>query len=309
MNYDAIIVGAGPAGLTAGKVLAQEKYGVLLLEKESFGGQPMSVEWIEDYPRAGERIPGPMLASRLVEEAQAAGVHLEQGAVIEIESYSGFRSVRCEDGKAYTASVVILAGGLHPRKLGLPVEQSYQGKGLIHCAMCDAGLYKGRTVAICGGGNAALTEALYLAHHASKVIVAEARERLTATSALEARARANPKIEIRCGETVVGIAGGEYVSGIEVRNAASGRQEILDAYGVLVRVGFEPATDYLEGAVALDDGGYIEVNERCATEESGILAAGDIRRGSARRVASAVDDGTMAAATARRMLMELKQEA
>jgi thioredoxin reductase (NADPH) len=307
MDYDAIVIGGGPAGLSAGIALAQAKCRVLLLEKESFGGPIINLEWIHGYPRPGEKIAGAKLASEFVSQAEQAGVEMELAEVIEIAAYSGCLSVTCADGRAYTSSVVIHAGGLHSRKLGIPGEDQFQGKGMIHCAMCDAGLYRDKVVAVCGGGNAGLVEALYLARFASKVMVIEAQPALSARPALQERARADAKLEIRCGEKPVAIAGNDGVTGVLVENLASGKSEQLAAYGVLVHVGYAPTTGYLEGAIALDDSGYVAVNERFETDVPGAFAAGDIRSGAPRQVAVAVADGKAAAAGALKMLDSLRQ--
>ena len=307
MDYDAIIIGGGPAGLSAGTQLAQAKRHVLLLEKESFGGPIINIEWINGYPRPGEKIAGAKLASEMVTQAGQAGVEMELAEVIEIAPYSGCLSVTCADGRAYTCLVVIHAGGLNSRKLGVPGEEQYQGKGMIHCAMCDAGLYRDRVVAVCGGGNAGLIEAMYLAKFAAKVLVIEARPDLSARPVLQERARADAKLEIRCGEKPVAILGNGGVTGVLVENPATGRKEPLAVYGVLVHVGYEPATGYLEGVLALDDSGYIAVNERFETDVPGAFAAGDIRSGAPRQVAAAVADGKAAAAGALAILESLTQ--
>jgi glycine/D-amino acid oxidase-like deaminating enzyme len=194
MDYDAIVIGGGPAGLSAGTELAQGKYRVLLLEKESFGGPIINVEWINGYPHPGEKLAGAVLASELMKQAEQSGVEMELAEVVEIEPYSGCISVVGADGKAYTSSVVICAGGLHSRKLDVPGEDTFQGKGMIHCAMCDAGLYRDQVVAVCGGGDAGLIEALYLARFASKVFVVEAGAQLAAKPVLQARALADAKL-------------------------------------------------------------------------------------------------------------------
>jgi thioredoxin reductase (NADPH) len=307
MDYDAIVIGGGPAGLSAGIELAQAKCRVLLLEKESFGGPIINIEWINGYPRPGEKVAGAKLASDLVTRAGQAGVEMELAEAIEIAAYSGCLSVTCADGRAYTSSVVIHAGGLNSRKLGIPGEDQFQGKGMIHCAMCDAGLYRDRIVAVCGGGNAGLIEAMYLARFASRVLVIEAQPDLSARPALQERARADAKLEIRCGEKPVAILGDGGVSGLLVENAATGKKERLAVYGVLVHVGYEPATGCLEGVLALDDAGYIAVNERFETGIPGAFAAGDIRSGSPRQVAAAVADGKAAAAGALAILESLEQ--
>jgi len=307
MDYDAIVIGAGPAGLTAGIELAQGKHPVLVLEKESFGGPIINVEWIHGYPRPGDRIAGAMLASELVKRAEEAGVAMELAEVIELAPYSGCLSVTCADGRAYTSSVVIHAGGLESRKLGVPGEEQFQGKGMIHCALCDAGLYRDRVVAVCGGGDAGVIEALYLARFASRVVVVEAQPLLSAKPGLRERALADAKLEIRCGEKPVAILGNDGVTGLLVENPATGRKEELAAYGVLVHVGYQPASSYLEGVLALDDSGHIVVNDRFETDVAGAFAAGDIRSGSPRQVAAAIADGKAAAAGARKILESLQQ--
>ncbi|MGP1677826.1 MAG: NAD(P)/FAD-dependent oxidoreductase [Burkholderiales bacterium] len=308
MDYDAIIVGGGPAGLTAGRHLAQAGFRVLLLDKESFGGQMINLEWVVNYPRSDDRVAGITLASEMVNAAKKSGVRMEQREVVDIERYSACKSVACADGKAYTCSVVILAGGLTSKKLAVPGEEQFQGKGMIHCALCDASLFSNRVVAVCGAGDAGIIEALLLAKYASKVLVIEAEPDLSAKPILRERARAHPKIEIRCGEKAVEIVGDKFVTGLRVANAATGRKELLGVEGVLVHVGFEPVTGYLQSTLALDDLNYVVVNAQCETDVPGIIAAGDIRRGSPRRVAAAVSDGTAAAIAAQRLLQEMKQE-
>ena len=295
LNYDAIVVGAGPAGLSAASALADARLGVLLLDAESFGGPILNIEWIHDYPKPGEKIAGAMLASALVNRAESAGVEMTLGQVVEIEAYSGCIAVTCADGSAHTSSAVVVAGGLRSKKLGVPGEERYQGKGMIHCALCDAGLYRDRVVAVCGGGDAGLIEALYLARFAAKVIVVEAQPQLSAKPALRQSALADGRLEIRCGERPVEVLGNGGVSGLVIEEAASGRRETLDVYGVLVHVGYEPATGYLQGVTALDDSGRVVVNERLEAELPGILAAGDLRSGSPRTVAAAIADGEAAA--------------
>jgi thioredoxin reductase (NADPH) len=308
MEYDAIIIGGGPAGLSAGIQLAQGNYNVLLVEKESFGGPIINVEWINGYPQPSDKVAGALLASKMVGQVEQAGVTMELAEVVEIAPYSGCISVTCADGRAYTSSVVIHAGGLHSRKLGVPGEDQFQGKGMIHCAMCDAGLYRDKVVAVCGGGDAGLIEAMYLARFASRVVVIEAQPRLSAKPGLQERALANAKLAIRYGEKPVAIIGAEGVAGLLVENLATGRKEPLAVYGVLVHVGYEPTTGYLEGVLTLDDAGHIVVNDQFETDVPGTFAAGDIRSGSPRQVAAAVADGKAAATGALKILQSLKRD-
>lgn len=299
MDYEVIIIGGGPAGLAAAAELAKAKRRVLLIDRESFGGQVGKLEWIENYPQPGTRVEGPKLANALVDAA--AGVQMELNEVIEIESYSGCRSVTCSDGKAYTAPVVIVAGGLIPRPLGIPGEEKFQGKGMIHCAFCDGGLYTNKAVAVCGGGDAGIMEALYLARFASTVHVIEKEPQLSAAPALQQRARENARLDLRLGQMPTAISGGDFVTGIEVVDTG-GAKAMLDVYGVLVYAGFDPVTQYLESVIELADNGHIKVDDDGRTDAEGILAAGNIRGGLPRTVSSSISDGRIAATTALKIL-------
>src|SRR5512136_2807352 len=197
-DYDAIIIGSGPAGLTAAIYLARARYRILVLEKEQFGGKTMSIEWIENYPGFSEGISGPNLASQMIEQAIKAGAELEIAEVTGVHMDSDFLFVNCMDGRSYSATVVITAAGSKPRRLGVPGEVKFEGKGLIHCALCDGGQFTNQVVAVCGGGDAGITEALYMAKLASKVILIEAMPRCTGTAILQERMAENPKIELRC---------------------------------------------------------------------------------------------------------------
>lgn len=301
MDYDCVVVGAGPAGLAAAIDLAEAKFRVLVLDSESFGGPILNIEWIDGYPAPGKRISGAMLASEFVNRAERAGVELQLGRVGEIEAYSGCVSVSRTDGGAHTCSVLILAGGLRAKKLGIPGEDSFEGRGMIHCAMCDAGLYRGRVVAVCGAGNAGLIEAEFLARFCSKVIVLEAQARPTAEASLQEAVIANPRIELRCETTPVEVVGDSGVTGLVIRNPG-GNTETLDLYGVLVHVGYEPHTDFLQGVIQLDASGHAVVDERSETSLAGVFAAGDLRSGAPRTVAASIADGKVAARSAAELL-------
>ena len=301
-DYDVIIIGGGPAGLTAGIYLTRGGYRVLLLEKDAFGGQLKNIEWIENYPGFAEGIAGPQLASQMINQAIRFGVQLELAEVVGIESFSSTRLVNCADGKGYTCAAVVVAGGARPKKLGVPGEDMFQNKGVIHCALCDGGQFVDRVVAVCGGGDTGVTEALYMAKLASKVVLFEAMPELTASAILKERALKEPKLEVRCNEKVLQIIGDEKVKAVEVAQTVTDKKETLRVDGVLVHVGIEPNTEYLDGTVPLDEAGEIMVNNKLETEIPSIVAAGDIRSGSPWQVAAAVGDGTIAAITIQRFL-------
>jgi thioredoxin reductase (NADPH) len=303
-DYDAVIIGGGPAGLAAGLYLSRARRKTLLLEKESFGGPIKNVEWIENYPGFPEGIAGAQLASLMVDQSTKYGLKLEQGEVGGIELFSSCRVVTCRGGKSYTTTVIIIAGGSRPKKLGVPGEDKFQGKGIIHCAFCDGGEFTNRAVAVCGGGDTGLTDALYMTKFASKVFLIEAMPALSASAILQERASANPKLEILCGEKVDSVIGNGHVEALELTEMTSNRKQTLKVEGVLVHVGIDPNTDYLKDIVPLDGQGQIIVNERMATEIPQIFAAGDIRSGSPGQVVTAVGDGATAAMRAERVLQE-----
>jgi len=302
-EWDAVIIGGGPAGLTAGLYLARGNWRTALLEKENVGGYIMNVEMIENYPGFAAGVPGSQLAMEMKDQAVQYGLQIEHGEVTGLRASPDQKWVTCADGTTYNAKAVIIAGGSVPKKLGVPGEDELRGRGVINCAFCDGGEFADRVVAVCGGGDAGITEALYLTRIASRVIVIEALPNLTATGVLRDRARSEPKLEVRCGQRVTRIVGQEQVEGIELVGAD--KPETLAVDGVLVHVGVDPATDYLAGVVPLDGQRQVIVNGWMETAVPGVFAAGDIRSGSPRQVSAAVGDGATAGLAAQRYLQKL----
>jgi thioredoxin reductase (NADPH) len=304
-DWDAIIIGGGPAGLTAGLYLCRGNWRTLLIEKESVGGYIMNVETIENYPGFPDGVIGSELAMEMKNQATKYGLKIERGEVMAVQASPNQKIVTCTDGNSYTASAVIIAGGSVHKKLGVPGEENFQGNGVIYCGFCDGGQFYDQVLAVCGGGDAGIIEALYMTNIASKVIVIEVLPELTATAILQDRARENPKIEIRCGVKVSAIIGDEQVTGIEITRE-SGEKETIPVDGVLVHVGLDPNTGYLEGSVPLDEQRQVKVNQSMETEIPGIYAAGDIRSDSPQQVSAAVGDGTIAGIAAQNFLQKLK---
>jgi thioredoxin reductase (NADPH) len=301
-DWDAVIIGGGPAGLTAALYLCRAGRRTLLLDKDTPGGYIRNIELIENYPGFTDGVSGARLAAGMVEQAKKYGLHTELAEVTGIEVFSGTRYVSCSRGQGFTTNVIIIAGGSKNKKLGVPGEAELAGKGVFECAFCDGGHYAGKVVAVCGGGDAGITEALYMAKIASKVVVIEATPALTATAVLVDRLTALANVEVRTGTMVTAITGRDSVEAIEL--SAGDKKEALKVDGVLVHIGLDPVTGYLEGIVPLDEHGQVIVNERMESEVPYILAAGDIRSGSPRQVVAAVGDGAVAAITAQRLLQE-----
>jgi thioredoxin reductase (NADPH) len=304
-DYDAVIVGGGPAGLTAGIYLSRAGWRTIVLEQESFGGYLKKIERIENYPGFAKGISGNDLAAEMVNQAQEYGVQLEPGEVANIEIFSRTRWVGCENGQGYTTAAVIIAGGCRQKKLGVPGEDLLLGKGVFSCALCDGGHFADKVVAICGGGDAGVTEALYMSRLASKVYLIETEANLTASAVLQDRVKENPKIEILCGTRVQEITGTTRVEGISCLQPSENKSITLDVEGILVHIGIDPNTTYLQEIVPLNEDERVEVHPDMESGVPYVFAAGDIRSGSPGQVATAVGDGATAAISAQRLLQEM----
>ena len=304
-DQDVVIIGGGPAGLTAGKILADRGLRVLLLEKEAFGGYLKKVENFFGHPDYPGGVSGPELAEQMINQAESAGVQMVYGEAVEIESYSSCQSVTCADGKNYTTAAVIIAGGRQPNELGVPGEVELLNRGVIHCVLCDVGLYHDKTVAVCGGGDAGISEALLLARHAAKVIVIEQGDALSAADELQKQAAANPKLEFLYQSTIEKITGAQVVETVEVKNLTSGAVTTIPVDGVVVDVGFVPDTAYLDGIIELDENARVLVDEDgLQSDVAGVFAIGDIRSNTSWNLIGAIRDGEKAAKVVTELLQD-----
>jgi len=301
-DYDVIIIGCGPAGLAAGIYAGRARLKVLLLGRETAGGQTRTVERVENYPGFPDGISGAKLGLEMMKQAMKYGLQFKLAEVEGIELQEDYKLIKAKIIRAgeatYLAKTVIIAGGANPRKLGVPGEKEFAGKGVSYCGVCDAPQFADRVVAVAGGGDAGLTEALYLTRLASEITVIEQMPQLTASKILQERALANPKIKICCGTRIEAIKGDDHVKELELLNVSTNETTTLPVGGILVRIGLVPNTSYLKGLLSLDSEGYILVNEKMETSIPGVFAAGDIRHASARQIATAVGDGVAAALSA-----------
>lgn len=302
LDWDVVIVGGGPAGLTAGLYLSRGRYRTLLMERESFGGQIKNVELLENFPGFSLGVAGSQLASEMVAQATKYGLQLEQAEVVGVELYSGCKCVQRADGVSYTAEAVVIAGGCQRSMLGVPGEAEFAGHGVSYCATCDGALFVDKPIAVVGGGNAAITEALELTKFATKVTVIHRRNELRATKILQEKAFANPKIEFLWDTVVEEVAGETSVNNIKVRNVKTREKSVLPVSGVFVDIGSKPNTDYLKDILTLDATGAIVTNDRMETNVPGVFAAGDIRSNSIRQAISATGDGAIAAVSIQSLL-------
>jgi thioredoxin reductase (NADPH) len=296
-EYDVIIIGGGPAGLSAGLYTSRSRLNTLLIEKGVVGGRITDAELIENYPGFAEGISGAELGQLMQKQAAKYGLKITIAEATGLELKKDKKVVKTTKGD-FATKAVIIASGSERGKLGVPGEKEVTGKGVSYCATCDGPLFRGKTVAVVGGGNAAISEALYLAKFASRVIVIHRRHQLRATRVLEEKARAEPKIEFLWDTVVEKIEGGDVVRQLKLRQVKTGQRSSLNVAGVFIAVGLKPSTDFLKGVLPMDEGGYIITNERMETEIPGILAAGDIRQNSPRQAITAAGDGATAAVNA-----------
>lgn len=305
-DYDVIIVGCGPAGLAAGLYASRGRLKVLLLGKEAAGGSIRGLEQVENYPGFPDGISGGKLGLEMMKQAMKYGLEFKLAEVKGIELQKDYKVVKAmvirAEEATYLAKAVIIAGGAHPKKLGVPGEDEFLGKGVSYCGVCDAPQFTERVAAVAGGGDAGLTEVLYLTRFASEITVIEQMPQLTASKILQERVLANQKIKICCGTEIKTIAGDDRVKELELFNVLTSERTILQVGGILIRIGLEPNTSYLKDLLSLDNEGFVSVNEELETSIPGIFAAGDIRHRSARQIATAVGDGVTAALSADRLI-------
>ena len=300
-SYDVVIIGAGPAGLAAAIYTSRNRLKTLLVDKQTIGGKLPDRELIENYPSYPEGISGAELATRMFEHASVYGAELEFDTVESIGVDGNRRIVRTLQ-EEYKTRAVIIAGGARNKKLLIPGEEEFGGRGVFYCATCYGPAFANKVVAVAGSGDSGLTEALCLAEYVKKVFILEALDRCGATKLLQERAFSNPKIEIRLNTRIEAVLGDERLTALTLDN--SGQMSTIEVDGLLVWIGMEPNTDYLRGTVELDKAGSVLVDYRMATPTSGIFAAGDIRHRSAMQVATAVGDGATAAIEAHRFMIE-----
>jgi thioredoxin reductase (NADPH) len=302
-EYEVIIIGGGPAGCTAGVYSARAGLRTLLLERGALGGQIANASLVENYPGFPQGIHGAELASLMQQQAERYEIDFATEEVTGLAREGSSLSVTTPD-VGYESKSVIVAAGSEYRKLQVPGESRLGGHGVSYCATCDGFFFRDRVVAVVGGGDTAITDALELSHHASKVYVVHRRDELRAGIALQQRAFAEPKLEFVWSSVVQEVVGDSSVHGLDLLNVKTGRRSVLDVDGVFVAVGVTPNSQAFSSLLECDADGYIVTDEKMATATPGVFAAGDIRRNSPRQVSTAVGDGATAALSAFRHLRE-----
>lgn len=297
-DYQVIIIGGGVAGLTAGIYASRAQLKTILLEAMIPSGQAYLTELVENYPGFPEGISGKELVERMTQQALRFGLKIEQFTPVEGIETKGDRHLVFAGGKEFSAEAIIIATGAQWNKLGVPGEEEFVGKGISYCATCDGAFFKDQVVAVVGGGDTAIEEALYLSRVASKVYVIHRRDQLRAQKILQQRARQEPKISFVWNSVIKEVQGEGILSSLRLANIQDKNESILPVSGLFVAIGQRPNTEFLRGLLALDEKGYIITDESCATSIPGIFAAGDVRHKELRQIATAIADGAIAAVAA-----------
>ncbi len=305
--YDVTIIGGGPAGLAAGIYSARAALNTLLLEKGMPGGLAASTEFIENYPGFAEGAGGPELMMQMDAQARRFGTEVQSATAERIEAGEGYFTIHTDEG-VITTKTIILATGAQSKKLNIPGEEEFHGRGVSYCATCDGAFFRDKEVAVIGGGNSAIEEALYLTKFASKVHILHRRGELRATKILQQRALEHEKIVMHWHSVVESISGQATVNEITVKDVRSGETKPLAVQGIFVYVGTQPVSALVTGLIKLDERGYIITDENMHTSQPGIFAAGDIRQKLLRQVVTAVADGAIAAVAAEKYIDALQKK-
>jgi len=295
--YDVIVIGGGPAGLSAALYATRAGLSCLVIESNITGGQMNETDIIENYLGFDE-IKGAILAEKMKRHAEKFGAEFHTATVVDVDFSGQVKRIKLDDGNVISSEVVIIATGAAHRKLNVPGEREFSAKGVSYCATCDGHFFKGKTVALVGGGDTAITEALYLSNIVSKVIVIHRRDKLRATKILQDRAFKKENIEFLWNTIVKEIRGSSKVEELLLENKKTGESFTIKVDGIFIAIGISPNTELFKGKINLDSQGYIITNENMETNIKGVYAAGDVRAKSLKQVITAVADGAIAASHA-----------
>lgn len=304
--HEAIIIGGGPAGLTAGLYLMRAGIDTLLLEKVLPGGTPLNTGRVENYPGFPEGISGKELMDKFASHAKAFGLPIKEFVQVESLSREGDRFVIKTSDGLYESMGVVVASGTEPLKMGIPGETELVGRGISYCATCDGMFFRNLDVAVIGGGDAAIEEGLLLANIAKKVYIIHRRDTLRAQKILQDRAFKNDKIEFMWNKKPIGIAGKDQVESIIIEDTQTREQSRLQVSGVFIYIGSIPNTVFLRVLTEMDDAGFIITDENLATKTEGLFIAGDVRKKTLRQITTAVGDGALAAVNLEKYILGKK---
>jgi thioredoxin reductase (NADPH) len=305
---EVIIIGSGPAGLTAAIYASRSLLSPVLVTGNALGGQAATTSEVENYPGFPGGIGGMDLMQLMQQQAERLGTRIVMDEVLEVNLRQHPFVCRTY-GEAYETQALIIATGVSPRLLGVPGEEEFKGRGVSYCATCDGFFYKDKTAVVVGGGDSALVEALFLTRFAQKVYVVHRRDKLRAQKVAQERAFKNSSIEFVWDSVVTAVLGTDHVTGIRVKNVKTGVESVLEAEGMFSYIGNTPNTQLFTGQLELDDSGYIVTDRNMHTSVPGVFAAGDVQERTLKQVATAVGSGAIAAMEAEKFIAELEGNA
>jgi thioredoxin reductase (NADPH) len=293
MMYDVIVIGAGPAGMTAALYASRSNLSVLMIERGAPGGQMNNTAEVENYP-GFDSIMGPELAYKMYENVEKFGTKNAYGIVMDIQDQGSYKEVICED-QTYQAKTVIIATGCEHRKLGVKGEEEFAGRGVSYCAVCDGAFFRNKKLLVIGGGDSAVEEAIYLTQFASEVVIVHRRDELRAQKIIQDRAFANEKISFEWNTVLEEITGNDMVvTGGQLRNVVTNEVKEVTADGIFIYVGLDPLTEPFKKAGLTNAGGWIETDQEMRTTMPGVFAIGDVREKTLRQITTAVGEGGIA---------------
>lgn len=298
IHYDTIVIGAGPAGLTAGIYLSRARLKTLIISEGVVGGQMVLTHEIANYPGV-ESISGYQLANIMKKQAKSFGCEIKSNIKIDkIELEGDIKRVTLSDGKEYTSDSIILTSGGRSRTLGVPGEEKFKGRGISYCATCDGDFFTGKEIVVVGGGNSALEEAVSLTKYATKVTIVHQFDNFQAFEHAVQEAKSNPKIQFKMESTVTAFYGEEKLESVDIKNLKTGETENFKTDGTFIFIGYVPNTEFLKGKVEMNQWGEIITGSDMSTNIPGVYAGGDSVTKRYRQVTTAVGDGTIAALAA-----------
>ncbi|GAB7388157.1 thioredoxin-disulfide reductase [Bacillaceae bacterium] len=304
--YDVIIAGAGPAGMTAAVYASRANMKTLLIEKGTPGGQMVNTEDIENYP-GYTSILGPDLSQKMFDHALKFGAEYLRGTIREVKDGYPYKKVVVDDQEYVTKSVIVATGAEH-RKLGVPGEKEFAGRGVSYCAVCDGAFFSDMELVVVGGGDSAVEEAVFLTRFASKVTIIHRRDELRAQKIIQKRAFENEKIHFIWNHVVQEICGDGMVSSVKIKNTITGEEAEYPCQGVFIYVGMDPISDCVKQLGITNESGYILTDDQMRTKIPGIFAAGDVREKTLRQVVTATGDGSIAAQSAQQYVEHLEEK-
>lgn len=305
--YDMLIIGGGPAGLTAAIYAGRAQLKVGMLERMMVGGEVAGTEWVENYPGFDEGVAGIELMQRMEKQAKRFGLEIRSANVDEIDLISNPIRILAQ-GQEFLTKTVVFATGTDPKLLGIPGEKEFKGRGVSYCATCDGPFFKDKDIVVVGGGNSGVQESLYLTRFVKSIKLVEFMAQMNAEKILQKRALENEKYSFYLGHKMLEIRGEQTVQSVLVEDLKSGEKKALNADGVFIWIGMNPNSGFLKDELDLDPWGYIKTGENMGTGIPGVYAVGDVRAKSVRQITTAVSDGTIAAQSALEYLEQQEEQ-